>query len=1315
MDAHRRNCLVCASRQASTSPTDVTARRRLSRSRPARPADRARRAGELVGPLEGRVLFSTFTVTNTLDAGPGSLRQAILDAEAATPFGVDTIAFAIPGPGAGGVHTIRPLSPLPALTQQTTLDATTQPGYAGTPRIEIDGSSAGAGADGLVVDVDIVRYDAPVAVVRGLAVGNFSGAGIRIDCLGARLAANHIGADASGTRAAPNGVGVHVTAGYDGGHVNQIGTAAPADRNVISGNRTHGLLVGRGVDAAGRDPGYNRVAGNYIGTAADGAAPLGNGGDGVRIADGAAAAVGFDPLYTVTGTENVIAHNGGSGVAVLGAAGPNFAGLNSIHSNGGLGIDLGADGVTPNDPLDADAGPNGLTNYPELTFAQSGFNGLQVRGTIRARPNTRYHLTFFASPAADPSGFGEGRDFVATSGTPFTDDNGLASFSVNQTSSQFPDLAGQFLTATASAVSNNGVIEPFEGVSEFSRAVRVAARAPLVVTNTNDAGPGSLRQAILSANVASDSDGIVFNIPGAAGAVRTIEPLTPLPTVTWPAVIDATTQPGYAEAGGRPVVELSGARAGAGAAGLTLRSFESHVRGFAINRFGRAGVLVLGSGSVLRSNFIGTDPSGSAALPNGVGVEVEGGSATIGGSTPAARNVISGNRREGVRISPDAADPANVRPTGANGIYGNYIGLDAAGSAALGNGGAGVLIDGEGFGDRSNSQAGFDFVGGDAPTQRNVIAANGGAGVEIRGNARYVNVRGNYVGTDAAGALDLGNAGAGVLIDRAHAALVGAKFSGVAGGGSRLFGAPNLISGNGGDGVRIAGNGPAGVGRHEVKSNVIGLSAAGAALGNGGAGVSIVDAADNDVGSRAAAVGGVGEGNTIAHNGGAGVSVTGGDAAVGNDVAGNSIFANAGLGIDLGPVGVTPDDADDLDEGPNHLQNAPVLRAVGRTADGRTVVQFTLNTRPNFFVYRYRVDIFASPPADADPSGRGEGRNYVGSVDVTVGDGNGFTTSADSTHAVATAVLAAAVPDGHLVTATATETSVTPNGGDALGGTSEFSAPVAAGGAAVANREVFYNRSPFDGNNAAANAADDNAVAPDKEPLLPDQKASFLNYTSYSRGINGIMVDVAGLPAGVILTAADFEFRVGNDDSPGDWAVAPAPQSVTRRDGAGASGSDRFTIVWQDGAIKKQWLQVTVKATANTRLATPDVFDYGNAVGESLNKLPWHGPADARVTSADELGARAHPRTSRNPAPIDYPWDYNRDRLVNISDQLIARNNKTTTANDLNLIKVPPPSDSAAAVAQARPRPVSAGRPGAQSWPAPAAPAGAVESLEELE
>jgi len=220
--------------------------------------------------------------------------------------------------------------------------------------------------------------------------------------------------------------------------------------------------------------------------------------------------------------------------------------------------------------------------------------------------------------------------------------------------------------------------------------------------------------------------------------------------------------------------------------------------------------------------------------------------------------------------------------------------------------------------------------------------------------------------------------------------------------------------------------------------------------------------------------------------------------------------------------------------------------------------------------------------------------------------------------------------------------------------------------AQIVSRQIFYNNSGFDGRDAAANAGDDGAIAPGKVPLLPGAKATLANLISYSRGINGIMIDVANLTTPASLSAADFEFRVGNDNNPGVWPALqldPALIEVSVRPGAGVDGSDRVTIRFPDGAIRKTWLQVTVKATAATGLQLPDVHYWGNVVGDSGNSQ-----TDTAVNVIDALGVRANLRTPLNPAPIDFQYDFNRDRQVNVQDCLLVRANTSSPLTDVNLI-----------------------------------------------
>jgi len=162
---------------------------------------------------------STFVVTNAGDSGPGSLRQAILDANA-NP-GADTIVFNIPG---SGLHTITPSTTLPTISDPVTIDGSTQPGFTGSPIIELNGSQAGANVDGL-------RITAGSSVVSGLVINRFSSDGMELSGNGGNIVKGcFIGTDATGTVDLGNAFRGLNTASSN----NTIGGTAAAARNVIS-------------------------------------------------------------------------------------------------------------------------------------------------------------------------------------------------------------------------------------------------------------------------------------------------------------------------------------------------------------------------------------------------------------------------------------------------------------------------------------------------------------------------------------------------------------------------------------------------------------------------------------------------------------------------------------------------------------------------------------------------------------------------------------------------------------------------------------------------------------------------------------------------------------------------------------------------------------------------------------------------------------------------------------------------------------------------------------------------------------------------
>jgi len=228
--------------------------------------------------------------------------------------------------------------------------------------------------------------------------------------------------------------------------------------------------------------------------------------------------------------------------------------------------------------------------------------------------------------------------------------------------------------------------------------------------------------------------------------------------------------------------------------------------------------------------------------------------------------------------------------------------------------------------------------------------------------------------------------------------------------------------------------------------------------------------------------------------------------------------------------------------------------------------------------------------------------------------------------------------------------------------------------AQLTGRHVFYNDSTFD-DGPAANAADDGAIAPDKVALMPGETATFSNVSSYSKGINGIMLDVAGLADPRGLGVGDFEFRRGNDDAPGDWGPAAAPASITVRPGEGVDGSDRVTIVWPDydpsdpenTAVGNAWLQVTMLATPSTGLVAPEVFYWGSAIGDS-----GYGNAPG-VAAGDVYDAIAAMLNPHDAAAIDDFADYNRDGAVDALDVDLVRRLRSGLADGpLQLITAPP-------------------------------------------
>ena len=275
-------------RGSSVSVVEQSARNTKSN----RSARNRNRSLEMIS-LESRQLLSTFTVSNTADTGVGSLRQAIISANKAT--GASTINFSI----GSGSQTISLKSALPTITTNVTIDGTSQPGYAGTPLITLNGSSAGSNVNGL-------ELAGGNDVVLGLAIDSFSGNGIQLDGKNNTISGNYIGVDATGTKAAGNGgCGVNAIWSSSG---NVIGGTTALTRNVISANGASDPYNCRGVLLNGSNK--NTIEGNYFGTNAAGTAALGNFGDDVCLVSASNNTIGG----TAPGAGNLISGSGRVGI-----------------------------------------------------------------------------------------------------------------------------------------------------------------------------------------------------------------------------------------------------------------------------------------------------------------------------------------------------------------------------------------------------------------------------------------------------------------------------------------------------------------------------------------------------------------------------------------------------------------------------------------------------------------------------------------------------------------------------------------------------------------------------------------------------------------------------------------------------------------------------------------------------------------------------------------------------------------------------------------------------------------------------------------
>jgi parallel beta-helix repeat protein len=641
-------------------------------------------------------------VTNTADSGVGSLRDAIntVNANCGAATGAQ---FNIAG---SGPFTISPNTELPILTcGGSFIDGWSQPGSvansnpsgANNASIMIDlNGSACAGCNGLTLLAASIQVD-------GLAIHSFAGNGILSNPGSGTTAiyGNYIGTDASGMVQAGNGgSGIAVNSGYA-----VIGDNSAAGRNLVTANTSGGIVVVTG--GAG-------IAGNQIGGLRDASVGVGNGFRGIYLSD-----ANYSPDSVVN---NLIITNGGAGIAVTPTT---FTRVviegNQSYFNSGLGIDMNDDGATANDEAGPTYDTDSVQNYPVVTSVyQSGGNTI-VSGYLKSVVNRPadvflYHNTYFNSVT-------EGETQIDAFSLPL-DATGYGTFTRT--------ISGTWNNVTAQATLDT-CGDGCQRSSEYSP--KVAAGNPLVVTSSNDSGAGSLRAAIDFVNAnCTGTDVITFNVPGGTANISVI---TPLSTITCDnLVIDAFTQPGSSSntlANGDNAVRgvvLAGFDTSFGN-GFTISARSVTIRGFEIwlFRFG-AGIYVstpLGlPGPNILGNIIGTDDFNQLET-NQVGIQVGPGASgvVVGSPSNGDRNIISGNRAEGILLqSGDLSQIVN-----------NYIGTNRQGSGSTPVPNArGISIAGT-----TNAQ----IIG-------NLISGNTNEGILI-GDSTGTVIRGNRIGLNNSG------------------------------------------------------------------------------------------------------------------------------------------------------------------------------------------------------------------------------------------------------------------------------------------------------------------------------------------------------------------------------------------------------------------------------------------------------------------------------------------------------------------------------------------------------------------------------------
>ncbi len=825
-------------------------------------------------PLEARIAPATFTVTTTDDSGAGSLRQAILDANAAV--GLDAILFNIPNKIIATIHV---MSPLPLITSPVLLNGASQPGVIGQPKIEIFGDKVlPLGTDGLVLS----GHGADGSTINGIAIIGFPGDGLEINGSDFNtVTTSTFGVTLQG-KIANGGCGIFLT---NANH-NTLGGFDSAGL-VVSGNGG-GLRLG-GIELQGSSD--NKILGSKIGTDMAGLKAIPNGYAGIGInSNNSDTGLNSDNVIGVPGAGNLISGNNGSGIVITRAASTtlqgNIIGLaadgkTNLH-NSGVGISLTS---VPTGGATNTIG--GTISGQRNVISGNSAGGISIHGN-----NSTQALSIQGNLiGADKDG-----NVVPASGNTKNSGTGNLLFGIQADRAWFLTIGGT-VDGARNVISGNGTTTTEVGTTlkEFGGVVLYQCTNCVVAGNFIGLD-GSGLKAAGNLNDGLRVDGgskitIGGNMPGARNFISG----NGLPTNT----AFTSFRNGITITGDANAITISGNFIGTDANGT--KALGNYLDGIAIgslNATSSSNVVIIGgatgqpgnvisgnggfgidvgalginSGSFISNtqignNFIGTDVTGQKALPNGGGILLttqsigaKVGFIQNGNQQVFARNVISGNT--GVGLSASGTNHV---------IKNNFIGTDMSGAKALGNGSYGVILGAQGF------------LTKEIQLLNNIVSANGSAqspaaGISLSGTGHIVT--GNTIGLNLERTASLGNAGAGILI-------TGSGSSATIGGTE--FGSRNVIGGNGGDGITVNAPNSKAI---SIRGNHLGgvYDAAGyltRAFPNGGNGIRVTAA-----GAKQPAI----QSNFISNSGADGIAL---GAVIGADVKSNFVFSNGGFGVSL--------------------------------------------------------------------------------------------------------------------------------------------------------------------------------------------------------------------------------------------------------------------------------------------------------------------------------------------------------------------------------------------------------------------------------